>query len=317
MSGKYPLTSFAEHFAGQIDLLICSASYEERCKVVADAVSPLSVKKVLVCENHDLIEVVGSNSQYLQQRFASVAQSVQFHSNKPLQIADALSSSLDAAINCTTKKVIVDITTFTREGLLILLGLLRSKASSKITVNLIYVAAADYSIGDTGKHKWLSTGVESIRSVLGYSGNLTPSRKTHLIVLAGFEHKRAEEVIKNYEASIVSVGFGSEKESISAEHHKTNRVFYQEIIASYININEFDFSLIDPLSTKESIEKQINKHPDFNVVIAPLNNKISTLGVAYVAFDNPNVQLCYAQPNRYNFVNYSVPGKEFYWFKMP
>ena len=317
MSGKYPITSLAKHFAGQIDLLICSASYEERCKVVADGISPTSVQSVLVCENQDLIEVVGDSSQYLQQRFSSVARPVSLHSKKPLQTADALSSSLDLAIHSKTQTIVVDITTFTREALLILLSLLRSKASSSITVHLVYVAAADYSVGDTGKDKWLSTGVESIRSVLGYSGDFIPSRKTHLIVLAGFERKRAEEVIKNYEASIVSVGFGSKEESISAEHHEVNCAFYQEIIDLYGNVNEFDFSVIDPSSTKDSVEKQIMKYPDLNVVITPLNNKISTLGVAYVAFDNHTVQLCYAQPSRYNFASYSVPGDVFYCFKMP
>lgn len=317
MSVKYPIASLAEHFAGQIDLLICSASYEERCKVVADAISPASVQNVLVCENRDMLEVVGGNSQYLQQRFASAVRPVSLHSKRPLQTADGLSSSLDLAIHSGTQKIVVDITTFTREALLILLSLLRSKVSSSTTVHLIYVAAAEYSVGDAGKDKWLSTGVESIRSVLGYSGDLIPSRKTHLIVLAGFEHKRAEEVIKNYEASIVSVGFGSKEESISAEHHEINCAFYQEIIDLYGNVNEFDFSVIDPSSTKDSVEKQIMKYPDFNVVITPLNNKISTLGVAYVAFDNPSVQLCYAQPSRYNFASYSVPGDVFYCFEMP
>lgn len=39
---------------------------------------------------------------------------------------------------------------------------------------------------------------------------------------------------------------------------------------------------------------------DYNIIIAPMSNKISTLGVAYAALKNPNIQICYASTNQYN-----------------
>ena len=41
--------------------------------------------------------------------------------------------------------------------------------------------------------KWLSRGIGEVRSILGYSGTLKPSRSNLLIVIVGYEYERAGE----------------------------------------------------------------------------------------------------------------------------
>jgi hypothetical protein len=48
-----------------------------------------------------------------------------------------------------------------------------------------------------------------------------------------------------------------------------------------------------------------------------MNNKLSTIGVAWAGFDNEDVQLCYAQALRYNYSNYSLPGDTCYLMELP
>ena len=49
-----------------------------------------------------------------------------------------------------------------------------------------------------------------------------------------------------------------------------------------------------------------------NTVIAPMNNKISTVGAALAALKNPNIQISYAQADIYNVVGYSMPNDDYY-----
>lgn len=314
--GQHPLSSLSEVLTEPIDLFICSASYEERCKSIADNLPPKLAGKVLVCHNQDLAKFVGANREYLMRLFGSRASLVSLSTDDPLLTVDALASAIEESAEGGTRKLLVDMTTFTREGLLILLGLLNYRRSNLITY-LAYTGAADYSMGQQGEDKWLSKGVSDIRSVLGFSGNLMPSEKTHLIVLAGYEQDRAAEVIKAYEASVVSIGFGAKERSIAAQHFEVNYAFSQRLASMYGNINQFCFSLVDPSDAQGDIKEQIALYPDHNVVIAPLNNKVSTVGAAYAAFSNPEIQICYAQASRYNYENYSKPGDSFYLYEMP
>ena len=53
----------------------------------------------------------------------------------------------------------IDTTTFTRESLLILLGLLRIRLKPGDRALFAYVSAAAYSSGEEGHDKWLSKGI--------------------------------------------------------------------------------------------------------------------------------------------------------------
>lgn len=79
----------------------------------------------------------------------------------------------------------------------------------------------------------------------------------------------------------------------------------------------FTFSCQDILETKQIILSIFQKYKDeYNIIIAPLNNKISTLGVAFAGLEQEEIQICYASANHYNIENYSEAFDYFYYYKL-
>lgn len=308
------IKNLAEYLGEYPDILICSASFEERCKSVVKHIPKKAIKKALVCCNQDQLDLVGEFYEEIIAVYEKKATTVWFEMNNPLKIADNLLYELDKIKG--PKKYLVDVTTFTHEALLIVLNVLRNKLDSATDqVKFIYTASKNYSSNELSiPDKWLTKGIGSIRSILGFSGEFIPSRKIHLVILMGYETERAIKLIESYEPSIVSLGIGDT--SIGKENYEVNEDKYKSILKSYPSISPFSFSCVDPVQTKAALEREINKYPNHNVVVAALNTKISTLGVALFAFEKPEVQLCYATANSYNIVGYSSPSDNCYVFAL-
>jgi hypothetical protein len=215
-----------------------------------------------------------------------------------------------------TKRILLDITTFTHESLLILLKLLILYCPDT-EITCIYANAKEYGMGDDLSQKWLSKGIHEIRSVLGYPGNLIPSQKTHLVVIVGYEYERGVSMINTLEPNILSLGYGK-SENATVEKDKEANSHYSKLVAqmmpSYPSINRFEISCNDPYKTYESLKSKIGNIKNENILIAPMNNKISTIGVGLFGLKYEDVQICYAPALTYNLLNYSTPGNLCYIF---
>lgn len=322
---KISLNDLPSYLDLPLDVFICSASFEDRCKSVAQQIDPSQVARVLICEYRDFenVDSEAANAAWLRSRFSDRARRVLLSTNQPIVTADSLRDELEGLPKAECLNVLIDISTFTHEALLILLKLLMSGGQSA-NVRFVYTGAREYSIGFHGNEKWLSRGIDDVRSVLGYPGELVPSKKLHLIILAGFESERAEKLIEAYEPAVVSLGVGERSASVSEDHHDLNSVFHQRVFdfcdsmsAKNAGVRRFEFSCVDPIATKVAIEKQIAECPGYNVIISPLNTKISTLGVALAALEQSSIQLCYAHPIEYNTSGYSSPDENCRLFSLP
>lgn len=316
---KYSLKEIGVGLLDSYDLFICSSSYEKRCQSIANHIGLDRINQALILSNNDLIEYIGANKKSLEQYFAEKGQGVEVSTLDPLVTADNLDRNLAEAIRTgSVGRILLDVTTFTHESLLILLRLLGLRCpESQITVT--YASAAEYSVGDDVKHKWLSRGIGEIRSVLGYPGNILPSRKTHLIIIVGYEHERAAGLIESLEPHSIALGYGRSG-TATTEKNKDANEHYVELVkqmaASFTEVGTFEIPCDDPSGTRDEILRQTSNAEGMNVLIAPMNNKLSTIGVAWAGFENEDVQLCYAQALRYNYNNYSSPGNECYVFEM-
>jgi len=239
---------------------------------------------------------------------------VEVRVDSPVFTIDQFNRYLLPRISDATGKVLIDITTFTHEHLLILMYLLkRDHLLQKIVFG--YTGAERYSPSNDAKDIWLSKGVKQIRSVLGFPGELVPSKSLHLIIQVGFELERAQRIIENYEPAKLSLGFAPGIVSVTQELAQTNREFFDslhrfvgETRSNNTTVDHFEFSCIDPVETKNSLLKQVDRNLDFNTILCPLNTKIATIGAALLVFERPSVQLCYAEASIYNSANYSTPG---------
>lgn len=305
-----PLREFRSTVTGFMDVFICCASFEARCLSIAEQIDPACVGAVLLAHNDGMLS---GNGVKICERFGDKVKLVAFRIDEPIQTADVLRQALECAISSPEATVVADITTFTHEQLLILLGLLRAGRRGKRLI-LAYSGAAEYMVGT---EKWLSHGIREIRSVLGYPGVLLPSRNVHLVVLVGFELERAERLVEEYEPATISLGYARPADSILASMSETNQKFHSQLAGRLENVHHFTFSCRDAVATRDAIVAQVAKFPGYSAVVAPMNTKVSTVGAALASSQDPSIQLCYAEAKRYNLEGYSRPGDSFYLVDAP
>lgn len=301
-------------------LFICSSSFEQRCRTIPDAINQNLIEKALVIENEN-IEQVRDNAQYLRDKFTNKGTNVRTSTADPIKTADSLIKAIKNNISESSppQQIIVDITTFTHESLLILLNLLIIVNREQDSVILLYNSASDYSIDSPVNEKWLSSGISQVRTILGYSGDVKPIRKTHLILFVGYEFTRASKLIELLEPSTISLGYGKPGTATSEKHEEASEYFHQLVrgmAMKYARVNSFAFSCSDPFDVKATILEKAAEFNESNVIVAPMNTKLSTIGIGLAAIENSHIQLCYAPAVQYNFTNYSLPSDFYYIFKL-
>jgi hypothetical protein len=314
---KDQLSKLTNYINGAVDIFICSSSFEERSTSIASIIDANKITKALIATNSKPENLVGKNTEYLRQRFEAKSTVIALDINDPIKTGDEIKNAFEQIKSANPLRYLIDITTFTHESLLILIKLLSSCLKDSDTAHCVYVGAKDYSIDDKDEDKWLSKGIADIRSVLGYPGEMNPSKPTHLIVIVGFEYERAAALIREIEPHIISLGYGKSGTESDPRHASPNMHFHkllERIASTYGEAPNFEFSCTSHIDTKDALIKCANKFSDHNVIIVPMNTKISTVGAALVALEKEQIQLCYAQPMHYNYNRYSIPNENFYLF---
>ena len=300
----------SREIGGNVDVFICSSSYENRCLSIPLQIPPQTIQRAVVLENVDIREV-RSNADQLCIHFGPVGQMVEVNTSQPIPSADAIYHCLkELIVDLQLQRVAVDITTFTHEQLLMLLGILSRLNCS--TVLCFYSGAAAYMTSDP---QWLSEGISETRSVLGFSGDISIRGGSKLVVLVGFEWERARRLIDAYDPTSLALGLGRRVDAIEDVHYKANEKYFDKLTKCFPDAIRFEFSCNDAIATAEILAEQCKDH-ELAPVIAPLNTKISTVGAALAAFRDRRIQLCYAQAAVYNCVSYSIPSEFFRAFQI-
>lgn len=316
---KFPISELNKNLLYPIDVFICCSSYENRCRTVANNLWKSKIRKAIIVENRNLHFYVGENTQYLRQLFGNKTVDAATDSRNSIITADGITAALSKVARKRPRRFLIDVTTFRHESLLILLHLLSAFTDENDTLLFAYNTAADYSINEEVENKWLSKGVADVRTVLGYTGRISPYKKMHLVILVGFEYQRASRLIEMLEPSVLSLGHGSSESATEPKHLASQNHFYdllKKITAVRGNVDYFEFACNNPIETIKSINSQMMKYPDHNVVVAPMNTKLSTIGAGLAAFEHPEIQVCYAEAEHYNYRGYSAPGPNCYLFQL-
>lgn len=300
-----------------IDLFICSSGFEVRSKSFALALDVNTVKDALIFHIDENYIISYENLKEIENKIPQI-KTVQHPKNNPIETYDIILSEFNQFYNSVAKdnkiNIVIDVTTFTREVLLILFKAINQKTYIDISnIYLVYTPAENYPC------EWLTRGVRYIRSIFGYSGMILPSKKLMLVILNGFENERTEEIINSFEPNAILLGRPSNEASINESLGIRGNEKFEHIRQKHIsNIAEdFEFSCVEVDSTINTIEELVKKYEgDYNIVLSPLNNKVSTIAAAFVALKNENIQVCYASANQYNINEYSTPCDYFLIFEM-
>ncbi len=304
---KIPISDFNLPERLRFDYFICSSSFEERCLTLASTISKDLIDNVIICHFENNYEISDERLERLKQLFQEKQIEVEIlKKHQPINNFD----SFYKWFNSFKKKSIIaiDITTFTRENLLMLLRIAYFKKND-FEFHLFYTPSNHYSISDSSKEIWLSKGVKEIRSVFSYPGDFSSLKKFLLIILTGFEYERAQTLIDIYEPAKLVLGKASTIKSINPELAKINEENFNHLQIMNSGSDTFEFSCINLEETIQTVKNQILMYgSDYNIVIAPMNNKLSSLSVGLVAIEDSTVQVCYASTNQYNINGYSSPS---------
>lgn len=297
-----------------INIFISSSSFEDRCFAIANKISSINLHHNIVCRVIDFDNKIIDNSELLIKKVISKeSKIIDLKISDPVFTFLELTKSLIPLFSDEPKQIAIDITTFTHEGLLIIFRILMDHKRECDKLYFCYNGAKTYSGNeDERDNKWLTKGVKDVRSIIGYPGYSDPSNKNHLIILFGFERERTIRLIDEFEYDIVSLAFAKEEDSVHSDHQKINEERHNEILSLNSNASIFNITLTDPIKAKNEILDYVSKFENHNVVLAPMNNKVSTIGAGLAALENKSIQLCYLQANQYNTAGYSEPGDDFY-----
>jgi len=288
-------------------IFICYASFEERSCSIPSIIESRRITKSIILKS---AEVDNKHSADKIREKIDRAETHDLDLDNPVKIAETLTQIIEKLEKENSCNLVIDVTTFTHEILLMLIKLIHSNKHIFPKVYCLYNGADGYSVGDSTEHMWLSKGCREVRNIIGYPGVIRPDCKTRLILLTGFETERATRLIELLEPDMISLGKGVEPIN---DNHIVPMKYFIDKLNEWINncknnCETFDFSCKDVEQAITSIENVINKHKNENLIIIPLNTKLSTIATALIAIKNPNIQVCYSIPEMYNTQNYSTPG---------
>lgn len=176
---RIPITSLSQLLEGKVDHLAFRPSFESRSLSAFSAIA-----RTAKCPVHLFVSAKRSHlaeeNLKLAREAVPEAKLIQLDVSSPIQVADAMRGFVEGIADADGK-VIIDISTFRREELLILLRMIAYFCQPSFDCKFIYVEAKQMAKG------WLSRKTTAFRSVIGYPGEISPSLGVHLIVMLGFE----------------------------------------------------------------------------------------------------------------------------------
>lgn len=299
---------------GIIDLLLLSSGFENRSRELSNFLIKSKIKNLIIFHLDDNYHLANKNKDEIISKL-NIKEIVEYPKNDAYATYNILFSCITKKIKNISKhkiKVVVDVTAFSREILLMLIKVLTNEIfQNRIELSLVHSPVDNYCENDI---LWLTKGVREIRPVFGYSGLMTPSKKLLLIVLNGFEDERTETIIDSFEPHALILGNPSLEGSINPNLKTLVDEKYNKIKSKFLGIlkKEIEFSCIDIQPTIDILMKVNDEFKDeYNIVISPLNNKTSTIAVAITAILQDDIQVSYASANQYNIVKQLSPTDYF------
>ncbi len=187
-------------------------------------------------------------------------------------------------------KVTLDISTFNRQNLLVILRLLR-KALKIRNIEIIYSVPIEVN-------PEISRGSSNFLNIPFFHGHFSIEKKKLLILLLGYEVDRPLLLWRELEPARVILVRGIEPTDLS---------FYQKNEEAVKILHEMGKSEIcqisasDPLKAKMQLEEIFKEEiNNYNIFISPLNTKLQALGL-YLAWENySDVQIVIAYPDSFS-----------------
>ena len=303
------------------DFFIAFCGFEKRCLSVVQNVSFEMIDKGIVYINSEVFSESRENLQIFKDSLGSKIVIKEIDIFNPLVVADSfIDEIINVCNNIEKPKILVDITSFTHEALLIFMAIC-NQFLDDAQIDYAYSNASVYASENTDcEEQWLSRGIKEVRSVLGYAGDIKPLNKTVMIMMVGYECERAWQVIDSVSPEELIITYNDASGSTDQTNGDASLIhanLLKDLAAYYQNVKQYMIPSNNPFKTEKELEKVISEiEPDVNIIIAPMNNKLATFGAGLIALKKPEIQLCYAPATYYNTSSYSNSGDSCYIFSI-
>lgn len=298
---------------GKDAILFCHSSYEMRSLAIKKKnmiAGDIKYVFIIHSENFKSSPLYRNNHQELIAYFKSTCNAIIIElaasKDSALSFIDRTEIQLGEYIN-NSKEIIVDISTFPRERMILLLDFIKRVAPNK-NIHVVYCEPKEYAseINDEAK-SWLSQGVRRIAPIPGFNGRQHTQKGCLLVIQLGHEGERALMTIKKIEPDkLILVGqsqdqykegidkiFKKQSQSIINEFaHKIEKIYLlpaHDCQASY-NIL---WRIYELFNKKYNISANLN------------GTKLQVIGAMRYCQENRNIELVYSDPQFYNYTAYS------------
>ena len=286
--------------------MIAAASFEER--------SSVSVKRFLSsggrAEAVFLANVVESSPSYEQQlsEFTNLGIG-------SVKVVDRFSSrslwswclAVVKQAAQTKPSLVIDITCMPREllGMLLFSVFVHQECFSRVFVAYVAAPLKGYATQNpklAEEDKWLSRGVATVRTIVGYPGAFHGEMPTHLIALAGHEFERLVAIAEYVEPSRLTIGGEQEGSSTVSGAGVLSQEVSQRLrdriqVPDIGNISFSASSIEDVVSSLGLLDFNVSEE---NVAIVAMNTKLAFVGAALFSLAHRGIRMVYAVPREYN-----------------
>ena len=196
----------------------------------------------------------------------------------------------DRSIELKNKNITIDITTFTKQYLLVLLKFIEKQDPK--SVRLFYTEPEDYAV------KWekpLSYGLIDIISVSTYGGHFYVEKENLLILQLGYEGNRAYVIWEKLtpHKTIILIGKPSFRNSWEGRVEEFNKKLISKLPKNSVKY----IPTLDPFEVSKNLDNLIEQYSQkFNIVISPLGPEPQVIGCYLSVRKHSDVQIIYAIP---------------------
>ena len=188
------------------------------------------------------------------------------------------------------KNIAIDITTFTKQYLLVLLKFIEKQKPK--SMRLFYTEPEDYGVR---WNKPLSYGLIDIVSVPSYGGHFYVKKENLLILTLGYEGDRAYGIWERFtpHKTIILIGKPSFRDSWEGRVEEFNKKLISKLAKDSVNY----IPTLDPFEVSKNLDDLIKRYSEkFNISVSPLGPKPQVVGCYLSVRKYPDVQIIYAIP---------------------
>jgi hypothetical protein len=294
-------------------VLFCHSSYEERTLAIKKTdVIGTGIRDVYVIHSKGfkgLKEYKDNNKDlidYLNHKSDGVVYDIEVLSSDSISFIRTNESKIKRSIE-NAGEVIIDVTTFPRERMILLIDYI-SRVSSNIKIRVVYFEPKKYaSENSSEKCSWLSQGVQRIAPIPGFNGRQNTRKNYMLVIQLGHEGERALMTIKKMEPDkIILIGQNDNqyKKGVQSVYEKQSKSIIDEYGHKLEKI--YLVSSHDINASFEVLWRVFELYnSDYNIAVHLNGTKIQVLGAMRYCQTNRNVEIVHSDPQFYNYASYS------------